>query len=149
MALNQSVFHPKFQSAVRPVLSHARKGRIVVERVLDRGKWNPATGQNDGANLQVLFQGPARVQKHGRIVKRLFVDDQNELQLIRVAIDESQNEVAFPADFVWHPNDRVTVLDGADDHMLTGLRMYVHGWVGSTNGVERVLMCQTNMKQGG
>lgn len=145
--LNQGFFHPRWATYHRPVVDGACTGRVLIERVIERGKWNPSTGLIDGEQVLQIYVGKARIQKTAHPVKRSLGEDVGLLQTVRLQLPMDGNEIAFPDPFEWQPNDRITILDAGTSHDMLGMKLYLWGWLGSTNSWQRTLVCQTNMKQ--
>lgn len=148
MGLSQSVMHPAFAYHHRPAADSANLGRVHVTRVLNKGKWNPATGLQDGETTLDIYIGPARVNKIARAIRHAFVEDSEDYQNIRVSLPLTGNEIAFPANFLWQSNDRVLITANGADPQMVGTNLYLHGWMGSTNAWQRTLICRFNSKQG-
>lgn len=116
--------------------------KILVERVVSRGEWNPDTGTTTDV-IELVYQGPARVQKVARPSKRDFTEDQANFQTYRVQIDFVSSSHAD-----WKVNDRITVLENKTDINLVGEVMYVWGDGSSSHSIWSNLTCQNNMRQG-
>lgn len=146
MGMLSSVFHPKFITHHRPTVNSTHLGRVLIERVVSRGKWDAATGGIDGGAYEAIYQGAARIQKVAFPTRRAFVEDTAKFQRMRVCIGFDENEL-IPGSFDIHVNDRITVLANASDPEKVGDTYYVHGDESSTNAWERVITAQDNMKQ--
>lgn len=141
-----SVIHPDFAPVHRQVVAGLLLGRVRIDRVTGQGRLDLDTLLTTDT-IEPLFLGKARVQKRAIPRRRAETEDTNDLQLAQVTVIESLNEIAYPADFMWQSNDIVTILDGGTDQSMNGVRLYVHGWLGSTNGFTRVFSCHGNAKQ--
>lgn len=142
-----SIFHPEFIFHHRATVNSAGLARVLIERVTNRGEWNPATGLIDGATTLALYEGRARIQKVAFPTNRDFVEDAAKFQRMRVQIGFEDNELV-PADFEPQINDRIKVLLNPSDPGKAGTYYYVHGDESSSNAWQRTLTAQTNMKQG-
>lgn len=140
------IFHPNWVYHHRPTVGTASLGRIAIDRPLTEATYNFDTGTGAATYLPI-YTGKARVQKLARPNNRDFVEDRVELQTFRVQFNTGDNEIAWPAGFEWHVNDRVLLTANASDPDMEGLTLYVHGWTTSTNSWGRTLTCQTNLKQ--
>lgn len=146
MGLMSSVFHPSFATHHRPTVNSTHLGRVLIERVVNRGTYDVATNAIDGGVYESIYRGAARIQKVAFPTRRSFVEDTAKFQRMRVCIGFDENEL-IPGSFNVHVNDRVTVLANASDPEKVGETYYVYGDESSTNAWERVLTCQVNMKQ--
>ena len=146
--MHRSVFHPKFLTHVKPVISAAGMGVIRVTRVLSDGQFNFETGIVDGAGEVVLYNGKARVQTVGRPTNRDFVEDTAKFQTTRVQFIMEDNTIQPPTDFDgWHINDKVELVLNDSDPFSEHTKLFVHGFLTSTNSWATTLICQANMKQ--
>lgn len=142
-----SIFHPEFIFHHRATVNTAGLARVLIERVVSRGEWNPVTGEIDGGEILPLYEGRARIQKVAFPTNRDFVEDAAKFQRMRIQIGFEDNELV-PADFDLHINDRITVLLNPSDPGKVGTFYYVHGDESSSNAWQRTITAQTNMKQG-
>lgn len=142
-----SIFHPEFVTHHRATVNSAGLARVLIERITDRGEWNPLTGEIDGAATEYLYQGRARIQKVAFPTNRDFVEDAAKFQRMRIQIGFEDNEL-IPADFELKINDRIKVLLNPSDPGKVGTFYYVHGDESSSNAWQRTITAQTNMKQG-
>lgn len=140
--------HPAFAFHHRQTVNSTHLGRVLIERVISRGDWNPDTNLIEGAVTVPVYQGRARIQKVAFPTNRDFVEDAAKFQRMRVAIAFNGNELdtTFGV-FEVNINDRITVLHNASDPSKVGEVYYVHGDESSSNAWERVLTAQNNMKQ--
>jgi hypothetical protein len=141
------IFHPGWVKHHRATANSGLLGRVLIERVISTGEWNPLTGLIDGGETVALYRGAAQVQKVAFPTNRDFVEDTAKFQRMEVTIGFETNEL-IPLAFDLRPNDRVTVLANASDPEKVGSVYYVHGDESSSNAWQRVITCQTNMKQG-
>lgn len=141
------IFHPGWVYHHRNVANSGMLGRVLIERVTGTGEWNPVTGLIEGETKVSVYRGPAQIQKVAFPTNRDFVEDAAKFQRMEVTIGFETNEL-IPLTFDVHVNDRVVVLANASDPEKVGSVYYVHGDESSTNAWQRVLTCQTNMKQG-
>ena len=146
MGLGTTVFHPDFQKHHQATVNSTHNARVRVVRVLERGDWTPETGAA-GDVLETLYEGPALVMKVANPTRADFVQDTVQSQAVRVELDGHTADESLPADFQWHDNDRVTVLNSPDDQMMQGVLLYVHGWLGNSHSWARNLFCRTSAKQ--
>jgi hypothetical protein len=142
-----SIFHPEFIFHHRATVNSAGLARVLIERIVSRGTWNPDTGLTDGAGTLELYEGRARIQKVAFPTNRDFVEDTAKFQRMRIQIGFEDNELT-PAEFDLHINDRITVLYNPSDPTKVGTFYYVHGDESSSNTWQRTITAQTNMKQG-
>lgn len=146
--MHRAVFHPKFLTHVAPVISGAALGIIRVTRVLSDGTYNFDTGIVDNAGELVLYNGKARVQTVGRPTNRDFVEDTAKFQTTRVQFLMEDNTIQPPAEFDgFHVNDKVELIENQSDPFSEHTKLFVHGFLTSTNAWSIRLMCQANMKQ--
>jgi Family of unknown function (DUF6093) len=141
-----SIFHPDFIYHHRATVNSAGLARVLIERIVGRGEWNPATGLVTGAMTTPLYQGRARIQKVAFPTNRSFAEDTAKFQRVRVQIGFEDNELT-PSDFELKPNDRITVLYDPSDASHINRQYYVHGDETSSNSWQRTITAQTNMKQ--
>lgn len=141
------LFHPGWIYHHRPVADSGLLARVLIERVTSAGVWNPATGNIDGATNLDVYLGAAQIQNVAFPTNRDNVEDTAKFQRMQVTIGFSTNELV-PLTYNVHVNDRVTVLANPSDPEKVGTVFYVHGDASSSNSWQRVLTCQTNMKQG-
>ena len=142
-----SIFHPEFIFHHRATVNSAGLARVLIERVVSRGEWNPVTGEIEGAVTLSLYEGRARIQKVAFPTNRDFVEDAAKFQRMRIQIGFEDNEI-IPAEFEPQINDRIKVLLNPSDPGKVGTFYYVHGDESSSNAWQRTLTAQTNMKQG-
>lgn len=141
-----SIFHPEFIFHHRATVNSAGLARVLIERIVSRGDWNPATGETNDV-LEPLYEGRARIQKVAFPTNRDFVEDSAKFQRMRIQIGFEDNELV-PSQFEPAINDRITVLYNPSDPGKVGTHYYVHGDESSSNAWQRTLTAQTNMKQG-
>lgn len=139
--------HPAFAFHFRNTVNSTHIARVLIERVGARGEWNPDTGLIEGGEVELIYQGRARIQKVAFPTNRDFVEDAAKFQRMRVAVGFSENELPSGIGFSIRPNDRITVLQNHADPAKVGSVYYVHGDETSSNAWEIVLTAQTNMKQ--
>lgn len=140
------IFHPGWVKHHRATANSGLLARVLIERVISTGDWNENTGVVADV-MESMYQGPAQIQKVAFPTNRDFVEDSAKFQRMEVTIGFETNEL-IPLAFDIRPNDRVTVLANPSDPEKVGSRYYVHGDESSSNAWQRVLTCQTNMKQG-
>lgn len=140
------IFHPAWIYHHRNVANSGALGRVLVDRLVSAGDWNPETGLITEVRTPV-YQGSAQIQKVAFPTNRDFVEDAAKFQRMEVTLGFETNEL-IPLLFNVRVNDRVVVLANASDPEKVGAVYYVHGDESSTNAWQRVLTCQTNMKQG-
>ncbi len=141
------IFHPAWIFHHRAVANSGALARVLIERVVNTGEWNKDTGNIDGATTTEHYLGSAQIQNVAFPTNRDFVEDAAKFQRMSVTIGFETNELT-PTAFDLRVNDRVTVLANLSDPEKVGVVMYVHGDESSSNAWQRVLTCQTNMKQG-
>ena len=141
-----SIFHPEFIFHHRATVNSAGLARVLIERLVSRGGWNPQTGQEPDV-LIPLYEGRARIQKVAFPTNRDFVEDSAKFQRMRIQVGFEDNELV-PQDFQPEINDRIKVLDNPSDPGKVGTFYYVHGDESSSNAWQRTFTAQTNMKQG-
>lgn len=140
------IFHPAWTHHHRATANSGLLGRVLIERITSTGSWNPATGQIDGAASVAIYSGPAQIQRIAFPTNRDFVEDAAKFQRMEITLGFETNEL-IPLAFDVRVNDRVTVLANASDPEKVGAVYYVHGDESSSNAWQRVLTCQTNLKQ--
>lgn len=140
------IFHPAWVYHHRATADSGLLARVLIERVSSTGDWNPATGSIDGATATSVYQGPAQLQNVAFPTNRDFVEDAAKFQRMTVTLSFQKNELASRT-FDVKVNDRVTVMYNPSDPEKNGEVYYVHGDASSSNSWQRVLTCQTNMKQ--
>lgn len=138
--------HPAFSLHHRNTVNSTHIARVLIERIISRGTYNPETDTVDGATTEQIYLGRARLQKVAFPTNRDFVEDAAKFQRMRVAVGFSENELV-PLEFDLHINDRIKVLLNHSDPTKVGSFYYVHGDESSSNAWERVITAQTNMKQ--
>jgi hypothetical protein len=141
-----SIFHPEFIFHHRATVNSAGLARVLIERLVSRGGWNPQTGQEPDV-LIPLYEGRARIQKVAFPTNRDFVEDSAKFQRMRIQVGFEDNELV-PQDFQPEINDRIKVLDNPSDPGKVGTFYYIHGDESSSNAWQRTFTAQTNMKQG-
>ena len=141
------IFHPGWVFHHRHTADSGLLARVLIEREISSGEWNPATGNVEGAVSQSIYLGRAQVQNVAFPTNRDFVEDAAKFQRMQVTIGFETNELE-PKTFNVAVNDRVTVIANAADPEKAGSVLYVHGDASSSNAWQRVLTAQTNMKQG-
>lgn len=146
--MRQGALHPAFAFHHRQTVNSTHVARVLIERVISRGDYDPATGLVSGGVVEQIYLGRARIQKVAFPTNRDFVEDAAKFQRMRIAVGFSENELLTGASFDIHINDRITVLRNASDPTKVGSTYYVHGDESSSNTWERVLTAQNNMKQG-
>lgn len=141
------IFHPAWVYHHRAIANSGGLARVLIERIVSTGEYNVLTGQIDGGETSQLYIGTAQIQKVAFPTNRDFVEDTAKFQRMEVTIGFETNEL-IPLAFDIRPNDKVTVLENRADPEKVGSVYYVHGDESSSNAWQRVLTCQTNMKQG-
>lgn len=145
--MSEGVFHPDWIYHHRATANSGSLGRVLIERIVSRGEWNPTTGLIAGAVSTQQYLGRALIQKVAFPTNRDFVEDSAKFQRMSVAIGFEDNELT-PRTFNIRVNDKITVLFNQSDPEKIGSVYYVHGDESSSNAWQRVLTAQTNMKQG-
>jgi Family of unknown function (DUF6093) len=140
------IFHPGWVFHHRLTADSGLQARVLIEREVSAGDWNPLTGLQEGAVIEQIYKGPAQIQNVAFPTNRDFVEDAAKFQRMQVTIGFSTNELT-PKTFNVQVNDRITVLNNRSDPEKEGSVMYVHGDESSSNAWQRVLTAQTNMKQ--
>lgn len=140
------IFHPDWIYHHRPVADSGMLARVLIERITGTGEWDFATGTVTGATNVDVYLGAAQIQNVAFPTNRDFVEDAAKFQRMTVTIGFSTNELE-PLTYNVEVNDRVTVLENPADPEKVGQVMYVHGDASSSNAWQRVLTCQTNLKQ--
>lgn len=140
------IFHPGWIYHHRATANSGLLGRVLIDRTVSEGDWNPETGVIDEVR-KVIYQGPAQIQNIAFPTNRPFVEDEAKFQRMEVTIGFETNELE-PSTFDVHVNDRVLVLANPSDPEKVGTAFYVHGDESSTNAWQRTMTCHTNMKQG-
>lgn len=138
--------HPAFAFHHRQTVNSTHIARVLIERVISRGTYDPDTDTVLGGEVLEVYLGRARLQKVAFPTNRDFVEDAAKFQRMRVALGFSENEL-IPKEFDLHINDRIKVLLNHSDPSKVGSFYYVHGDESSSNAWERVITAQTNMKQ--
>lgn len=146
MGLLRGVFHPNFVAHHAPIITSAALTRVSINRVLGRGEWSEAGGIT-GDNLLPIYVGRAFVEAQDDPSRRESLSDTVDSQPFKVQLPFSGNEIAWPLNFQFQSNDRVTIVTHDSDPMMEGIDLYVHGWLGSTQSWARNLFCRTNTKQ--
>jgi hypothetical protein len=141
------IFHPQWIKHHQPIANSGMLARVLIERITTAGTWSPLNGQVTGEVKVAVYRGAAQLQNIAFPTNRDFVEDSAKFQRMQVTIGFSTNEL-IPLAYNVHVNDRVTVLDNPSDPEKIGTVYYVHGDASSSNNWQRVLTCQTNMKQG-
>ena len=141
------IFHPGWVFHHRPAADSGLLARVLIEREISAGEWTPATGLIEGAVTESVYLGSAQIQNVAFPTNRDFVEDSAKFQRMQVTLGFSTNELE-PLTYNVRVNDRVTVLNNPSDPEKAGSVYYVHGDESSSNSWQRVLTCQTNMKQG-
>ena len=139
--------HPAFAFHHRQTVNSTHTARVLIERVISRGQYNPETDRVDGAIFEPIYRGRARIQKVAFPTNRDFVEDAAKFQRMRIAVGFDENEL-IPGSFELAINDRITVLHNSADPVKEGSYYYVHGDESSSTAWERIITAQTNMKQG-
>lgn len=138
--------HPAFAFHHRQTVNSTHLARVLIERVVTRGTYDPESDSIVGGETIEIYLGRARLQKVAFPTNRDFVEDAAKFQRMRVALGFSENELS-PGPFDLHINDRIKVLLNQSDPSKVGSFYYVHGDESSSNAWERVVTAQTNMKQ--
>lgn len=144
--MNSAALHPAFAFHHRNTVNSTHIARVLIERVIERGEYDPATNTIIGAVTEQVYLGRARIQKVAFPTNRDFVEDAAKFQRMRIAVGFIENEL-IPLAFDIHINDKITVLHNQSDPEKVGSVYYVHGDDSSSNAWERVLTAQNNMKQ--
>jgi hypothetical protein len=149
VALGTSVFPDGWAAFHAPVLSTAMTARVKVERVISEGKWNSATGDYDGGETELLYLGPADLDRIARPTRREFVSDSADNQMMQAMLPLAPelNE-ATPENLRWQSNDLLTVLV-CSNPMMEGEKLFVRGWAGASEDWAHTLYCGFNSKQDG
>lgn len=139
------IFHPAWVYHHRPAADSGMLARVLIERVTSTGEWSPETGLATDTFAQ-LYLGAAQIQNIAFPTNRDFVEDSAKFQRMQITIGFSSNEL-IPLAYNVQVNDRVTVLLNPADPEKVGEKYYVHGDASSSNAWQRILTCQSNMKQ--
>jgi hypothetical protein len=141
------IFHPGWITHHRRVANSGGLARVLIERIITAGEWNPVTGLIDGEVKQSVYLGSAQIQNVAFPTNRDFVQDSAKFQRMQFTLGFSTNELE-PNEYNVEVNDRITILANPADSEKIGAYYYVHGDESSSNAWQRVLTAQTNMKQG-
>jgi hypothetical protein len=125
--------------------------RVKIERPVEGGTYNAATGEYDGGSAEVLYLGRAMVERIARPTRRDFVFDAADNQMMRVQLpmDENEADLLEPENLRWQSNDILTVLENDSNTMMVGEQIYLRGWAGSSHDWLHILHFSFNAKQGG
>lgn len=140
------MFHPAWVFHHRRIADSGLLARVLIERITGTGEWDFTTGTVVGASNLDIYRGAAGIQNVAFPTNRDFVEDAAKFQRVQVTIGFGTNELE-PQEFNVQVNDRITVLENFSDPEMVGNVFYVHGDASSSNAWQRVLTCQTNMKQ--
>ena len=142
------IFHPGWVYHHRAAANSGGLARVLITRGgTGEPTWNPETGVTTAPERVSVYRGTAQIQRIAFPTNRDFVEDAAKFQRMEVTIGFETNEL-IPLAFDVHVNDRVEVLANPSDPEKVGDFYYVHGDESSSNAWQRVLTCQTNMKQG-
>ena len=142
------IFHPGWIYHHRATANSGALGRVLITRGSgEEPTWNPETGVTTAAPREEIYRGSGQVQRIAFPTNRDFVEDAAKFQRMEVTVGFETNEL-LPLVFDVRVNDRVEVLSNPSDPEKVGAFYYVHGDESSSNAWQRVLTCQTNMKQG-
>ena len=142
------MFSAEWTTHHRPVIESGMNARVQITRPVSEGKYNPVTGEYDGAVSETLYLGRAMIERIARPTRRDFVFDAADNQMMRVELPMDDNE-AEPVDLRWQSNDILTVLENDANEMLEGELLYLRGWAGSSHDWVHILHFSFNAKQGG
>lgn len=142
------MFSAEWTTHHRPVVESGMNARVRIDRPLDEGVWNAATGEYDGGTVEELYLGKAMIERIARPTRRDFVFDAADNQMMRVQLPMDENEVD-PVDLRWQSNDILTVLENDSNTMMVGEQIYLRGWAGSSHDWLHILHFSFNAKQGG
>lgn len=150
MALGTSVFSDTWHTHHRNTLNSTMTTRIKIERVIDGGKYNPATGEYDGGTTELLYLGRANIDRIANPTRREFVKDSADNQMVQAQIpaDPTLNEAApAPVNLRWQSNDRLTILENEALSMMVGEQVFLRGWMGATEDWGHTLHFGFNAKE--
>lgn len=151
MALGTSIYHADWATHHRGTLNSAMQSRIKIERTITKGKWDQASGTYTGQDIDVLYEGPAAIERIARPTRRDFVFDaaDNQMMEVQIPLDPSLNEAdPAPEDLRWQSNDLLTVLED-ENPMAVGEKYFLRGWAPSSEDWAQTLYCGFNAKQDG
>jgi hypothetical protein len=125
--------------------------RVKIERPVEGGTYNAATGEYDGGSAEVLYLGKAMLERIARPTRRDFVFDAADNQMMRVQLpmDENEADLLEPENLRWQSNDILTVEVNESNVMMEGEKLYLRGWAGSSHDWLHILHFSFNAKQGG
>jgi len=150
VALGTSPFSDQWATHHRGTLNATMTARVKIERTKTEGKYNIATGQYEGGEMEVLFLGYANIDRIARPTRREFVSDaaDNQMTQVQLPIDAALNEAdPAPVNLRWQSNDQLTILENEALAMMVGAQIYLRGWFGASEDWAHTLHFGFNSKE--
>jgi hypothetical protein len=124
--------------------------RVKIERVKTAPKYNVATAQYEGGEMELLYVGRANIDRIARPTRRDFVSDSADTQMtqVQLPIDPALNEAEpAPGNLRWQSNDQLTILENDSLAMMVGAQIYLRGWFGASEDWAHTLHFGFNSKE--
>lgn len=150
MALGTSPFSSEWSTHHRGTLNGTMTARVKIERVISEAKYNVATGQYDGGEMELLYLGRANIDRIARPTRREFVSDSadNQITQVQIPLDPEFNEaIPLPAILEFQSNDQLTILKCGDYRAMEGKQLYMRGDFGASEDWGQTLHFGFNSKE--
>jgi hypothetical protein len=123
--------------------------RVKIERVTSEGKYNPATGDYEGGEMEPLYLGRANIDRIANPTRRAVVGDVMDAQMTQVQLSEDLNEVdPKPASLRFQSGDQLTILENIAMPSMVGDQLFLRGAFGASEDWAHTLHFGYNSKQG-
>lgn len=133
MALSTGVFSDQWHTHHRGAINSTMTARVKIERVTAKGKYNVATGEYDAGTVELLYLGPANIDRIARPTRREFISDAADNQMTQVQLPIGINEAdPAPDPLRFQSNDQLTILELDAVPGMVGLQLFMRGDFGAS-----------------
>lgn len=150
MALGTGVFSAEWHTHHRGTINSTMTARVKIERVTSKGKYDVATGEYTDGAMELLYLGPANIDRIARPTRRKVVSDtaDNQMTQVQLPIDPSLNEAdPAPVNLKFQSNDQLTILELEAVPGMVGDELFMRGDFGSSEDWAYTLHFGYNSKQ--
>lgn len=150
MALSTGVFSDQWHTHHRGAINSTMTARVKIERVTSKGKYDVSTGEYADGGLELLYLGPANIDRIARPTRRKVVSDvsDNQMTQVQLPLGPALNEaVPLPDPLRFQSGDQLTILELEAVPGMVGDQLYMRGDFGSSEDWAYTLHFGYNSKQ--
>lgn len=139
---NRTAMDPRWSRHHTPAAASFMQAKIKVRRKVATDnpiEYDFETGQYSGQDIQVVWEGAARIQPFGIIGDQIVAQDPTGRRLMRVQIKQMDTGIEV--------DDEIEVIECGDNPELVHFRMEVRGTVSSSNAWLTDLVTEANVKR--